>query len=81
MYKLHYPEKISKAQAIDKITMHALFGENQNPKLKSRDEVAQLLKKKNVVPNFEEMAGTGLWDVSKGVTMKVYDKEIGTVIN
>ena len=96
MYKLHYPEKISKAQAIDKITMHALFGENQNPKLKSRDEVAQLLKKKNVdinefvescryyknvVPDFEEMAGTGLWDVSKGVTMKVYDKETGTVIN
>ena len=50
MYKLHYPEKISKAQAIDKITTHALFGENQNPRPKNNKEVEKIISglKENV---------------------------------
>lgn len=95
MYKLHYPEKISRAQAIDKITTHALFGENQNPRPKNNKEVEKIIVGngfdltrfiekcryyKKTIPLFEELADSVVWSVSEGATSRVFDKETGATI-
>lgn len=96
MYKLHYPDKISKNQAIRKISTHAMFGENQEPRPKNVVEVERILKSRGhdpdefaekcrfyrkTIPLFEELADNVLWNVGDGTTMKVYDKVTGATIH
>jgi len=96
MHKLIFPDKISKKQAINKIKVYAMWGENQKePRPKSKKEVAQLLLSKNInpdkfaelcrdykkpIPLFENILGP-TWTVSKGGKVQVIDKDDNQVID